>query len=58
MQEYLIQGLLNLVLKRTGTVEPVELYDAARERPSRLFARLKRLGAGLVRLPAHGTSEV
>jgi len=58
MQEYLIQGSLNLVPKRAGTVEPVERYSAARERPAGLLAGVKRLWAGLVRLPAHGTSEV
>ena len=47
-----------IVLKRAGTVEPVELYNAARERRAVLLARLKRLWAGLVRLPAHATSEV
>jgi hypothetical protein len=47
-----------IVLKRAGTVEPVELYSGARERRARLLARLKRLWTGIVRPPVHGTSEV
>jgi hypothetical protein len=47
-----------ILLKRAGTVEPVELYNAARERRSRLLAHLKRLWAGTVRPPTYGTSDV
>ena len=47
-----------IVLRRAGPGEPVELYNAARERGSVLLANLKRLWSGLVRVPAHGTSEV
>ena len=47
-----------IVLKRPGTVGVTELYNAARERRAFVRARLKRLWAGLTRLPALGTSEI